>query len=118
MSCTESLVSILNRQDFLGLAIMQEANQGGEYWRHFVWFDTFNPETEPLRLCAVGSWFMPNPPFKKLTRWSEGEILRVPGVKSRKCITNMVYRDNVYFWSLKPYYGDEGLEESCICCLS
>ncbi len=100
----DSIIEHLSKDDFLGLAVMQEANMGGEYWRHFLWFNNHNPSVEPTRYCDVGSWFMPNPPFRKLTQWVEGEIVEIPEIRGKKFVTKKV-QDSVYFWSVTPYVG-------------
>lgn len=99
--CEKHLVECLSKDTFLGMAVLQDCNIGGEYWRHFVWFDNKDPDVEPDRLCSVGSWFLPNPPFKRLIEWTEGEIIEVPDVPNKKFVTKSV-SGSEYFWILKP----------------
>jgi hypothetical protein len=101
MRDSDNMSKFLLRDNFLGMAIMQDCNQGGEYWRYFMWLDNENTEVEPDRKCHIGGWIMPEP-FKKLTDWTENEIITVGG---KEFITNM-FANGIYFWTIKPYKNE------------
>jgi hypothetical protein len=95
---SNGMSKFLLNDKFLGMVIMQDCNQGGEYWRHFIWLDNENTEVEPNRNCHIGDWIMPES-FTKLTNWNEHEIITI----GRKEFITIKFENSIYFWIIKPY---------------